>query len=74
MHKCFECGADQLSGTLFCSECGAFLEQKERRGTGVLPFSEFAFTPPPPPLSADDLLAADDRCKSPLSFPAAGGG
>jgi hypothetical protein len=60
MHKCYECGADQLEGTLFCSECGAFLAEKKRRDTGVLPFSEFAFTPPPPPLSADDLLAADE--------------
>ena len=59
MQKCIECGADQLEGTLFCDECGAFLAEANLRDTGVLPFSDFAFSPPPPPLSDDALQPAD---------------
>lgn len=55
MIKCSECGASQPEGTLFCSECGGFLIESTKRTTAVLPFSEFAERPPPPPLAAAEL-------------------
>lgn len=51
MIRCRDCGASQHEGTLYCSECGRNLLQDAKQETDVLPFSEFAHKPPPPPLS-----------------------
>jgi len=59
MNKCSECGVSQPEGALFCSECGGFLLVETGKITGVLPFSEFANRPPPPPLPKEDLLPAN---------------
>lgn len=58
MIKCTECGSSQEEGALFCSECGGFLLMETGKITAVLPFSEFANRPPPPPLSTDALSPA----------------
>lgn len=58
MIKCTECGSSLEEGTLFCSECGGFLLVETGKITAVLPFSEFANRPPPPPLAQDDLAPA----------------
>lgn len=50
-----ECGSSQEEGSLFCSECGGFLLVETGKITAVLPFSEFANRPPPPPLTKDAL-------------------
>ena len=55
MTKCSECGASQEVGTLFCDECGGFLLVETGKITAVLPFSEFANRPPPPPLPTGTL-------------------
>jgi pSer/pThr/pTyr-binding forkhead associated (FHA) protein len=55
MIRCTECGSAQLNGALFCGECGSFLLQEPGQTTAVLPFSEFANRPPPPPLTGDQL-------------------
>lgn len=59
MIKCSECGATQYEGTLYCSECGAFLGKVTRKTTAVLPFSHFADRPPPP-LSEAELGPGSD--------------
>lgn len=59
MIKCSDCGASQEEGALFCSECGGFLLVEEGENTAVLPFSEFADRPPPPPLTEEALTPAD---------------
>mgnify|MGYP002713025281 CR=1 FL=1 len=51
MIRCRDCGATQYEGTLYCSECGRNLIQDSKQETDVLPFSEFAHRPPPPPAS-----------------------
>jgi hypothetical protein len=33
MQKCWNCGADQFDGSIFCSECGAGLMEQARRET-----------------------------------------
>jgi len=55
MIRCIECGASQYEGTLFCSECGGFLLESTKKTTAVLPFSQFAEQPPPPPLAEAEL-------------------
>jgi len=55
MIKCSDCGASQAEGALFCGECGGFLLVEEGEKTAVLPFSEFANRPPPPPLTEEAL-------------------
>jgi len=55
MSKCTDCGATQAEGALFCSECGGFLLAEAGENTAVLPFSEFANQPPPPPLTEESL-------------------
>lgn len=59
MTKCSDCGASQEEGALFCSECGGFLLVEEGETTAVLPFSEFATRPPPPPLTEEALTPVD---------------
>lgn len=49
MIDCPECGAPQLEGTLFCSECGGSFINKQK-ATNVLPFSEFTYRASPHPL------------------------
>jgi len=56
MNKCSECGASQPEGALFCNVCGGFLLVETGKITAVLPFSEFANRPPPPPLPKEALL------------------
>ncbi len=51
MIRCRDCGASQYEGTLYCSECGRELVQDSKLATDVLPFSEFAHKPPPPPVT-----------------------
>ncbi|WP_420640730.1 FHA domain-containing protein [Candidatus Leptofilum sp.] len=58
MIKCTECGSSQEEGALFCNECGGFLLVETGKITAVLPFSEFANRPPPPPLAKDALAPA----------------
>ncbi len=61
MIRCIECGANQLVGALFCTECGAFLVEQVAKGkTTILPFSEFAIHAPPPPLTKEELETAVD--------------
>ncbi len=55
MIKCTDCGASQTEGSLFCSECGGFLHVEDGEKTAVLPFSEFADRPPPPPFTEEAL-------------------
>ena len=46
MISCFECGADQYPGTLFCSECGELLAgSAASQRTDVLPFAEMGSQP-----------------------------
>ncbi len=58
MIKCTDCGANQIDGTLFCTECGNFIFQADPNTTAVLPFSDFAHRPPPPVLEDDNLEPA----------------
>lgn len=55
MIRCNDCGATQLPGALFCSECGRFLLEAPGKQTAVLPFSEFAHRSIPSPLSSNQL-------------------
>ncbi len=59
MSRCSDCGASQEEGVLFCNECGGFLLAETGRITAVLPFSDFANRPPPPPLTEASLTPAD---------------
>lgn len=69
MIKCTECGSSQEEGALFCSECGGFLLVEAGKITAVLPFSEFANRPPPPPLVKEALSPATVTCKVTLVVP-----
>jgi hypothetical protein len=69
MNKCSDCGATQEDGVLFCSECGGFLLVEEGKRTAVLPFSEFANRPPPPPLIEESLTPVDNPKEMVLVVP-----
>lgn len=58
MIRCRDCGATQYEGTLYCGECGRNLLQDSKQATDVLPFSEFAHRPPPPPVSDLDVISS----------------
>lgn len=58
MIKCSECGASQMEGALFCSECGNLLYQTDAESTAVLPFSDFSYRTLLPPLTTQNLPAA----------------
>jgi pSer/pThr/pTyr-binding forkhead associated (FHA) protein len=47
MIKCRECTAQNVSGALFCIECGAFIAELDESSTAVLPFSDFIHRAPP---------------------------
>lgn len=59
--RCPECGAPQVDGALFCSECGRFLAADQ--DTAVLPFSQFATRPLTAPLQSEGLAPADEPIK-----------
>jgi hypothetical protein len=50
MITCKDCGAQQPDGTLFCDDCGCYLVEMGTRTTVILPFSDFAYRTPPPPI------------------------
>ncbi len=60
MIKCPDCGAAQYQGTLFCSECGAFLVAGAPTATTPLPFAQFGRLPTPPPLLQEDSGPPED--------------
>ena len=66
MIRCRDCGASQYEGTLYCSECGRNLLQDSKLVTDVLPFSEFAHKPPPPPVS--ELTAESPQQNKEITF------
>lgn len=61
MIRCVDCGSEEYEGALFCSQCGAFMLARQQKGqTVILPFSEFVFHAPPPPLSEKELAEATE--------------
>lgn len=69
MVKCSDCGTSQEEGMLFCEVCGGFLLVETGKITAVLPFSEFADRPPPPPLPKEALIPATTLRKITLVVP-----
>jgi len=52
--RCRDCGATQLAGALFCSECGRSLLAVQDQNTAQLPFSDTLHEPLPPSLLGQD--------------------
>jgi pSer/pThr/pTyr-binding forkhead associated (FHA) protein len=66
MIQCNECGAPQLEGALFCSECGRFLINDIAKSTDVLPFTDYAFRTPPPP--SENFILEDTPQAKKMTF------
>ncbi len=60
MIKCPFCGTNQVANTIFCSECGVYLLEDERRGTEALDVDPKNWSDE----TANEVLAAWDKKKS----------
>ncbi|MEM7330830.1 MAG: FHA domain-containing protein [Chloroflexota bacterium] len=69
MIKCNECKAPNIEGSLFCSECGAFIVDFDPNSTAVLPFSEIIHRAPPPPLETEALTISQGIQKITIVIP-----
>jgi pSer/pThr/pTyr-binding forkhead associated (FHA) protein len=72
MAKCKECGSNEMDGTLFCNECGAYLLAANNQSTAQLPFSDSLNDPVPPALLGQDLAAVAEAERVMFVIPSSG--
>jgi hypothetical protein len=72
MTHCQECGANQMPGALFCTECGRSLIPAHDQGTAQLPFSATLSDPLPPSLLGQDLTPQGQTRRLTFVIPSSG--
>ncbi len=72
MMKCKECGHQEPAGALFCSECGAYLIEKQQTNVTKLPFTDSLAPPSQPSLWGQDLEPSVEAQKITFLIPSSG--
>jgi pSer/pThr/pTyr-binding forkhead associated (FHA) protein len=70
--KCKECGHEEMTGALFCSECGAYLVAKQQTSVKQTSSSDSLPTPEQPSLWDQELPPSEEASQVSFLIPSSG--
>lgn len=70
--KCKECGNIEPSGAIFCSECGAYLVDRQQTNVNKMPFTDSLADPEQPSLWGQELQQSVEASNVTFLIPSSG--